>query len=381
MSDNTIVRYENPIFKYFVSIPKIALSELKRDEYMLYAYYIDRCHWQNTRAFQIGKRLIAEDIDIAACAVTDIRQRLQYKGYIQVEEPNTDGRPNEAPIVTLLTDVWNRNWEKYADDAQRNQVAIRLMRQAVETDDAKQMLLNEKPEVILELAAMLLGVDLNDLQQGMVSIQTTGGLNPDQGGLNPDQVWSQSRPPIRKEISKEEKPLVADATGGVPTALTRNQNYHPVAVIPEQQTATLKAKKQTADDIQGHSELIMYLYSMNTDQMTKKQVKKLATNHIFVKDDTNTRYGSPNHLYVTDPRFKDYVDDMLKACRAMHGGSIVWNTLIGLICNFDREGRTLGWGEWKKLVPLANGDKPTIKQEREIPYVDVELEIPDNMQH
>jgi len=176
----------------------------------------------------------------------------------------------------------------------------------------------------------------------------------------------------------ENKPLVASATSKPDGALSHGFNHLNQIGATDIAAATVTHNGASHDD-KGQTELVAYLYSVNRQRMGKTHLNRLSASGVFQIDGDRVSTASAQDLYVIDPRFKDYVDDMIAACKRLKNGELPWQTLIGLICNFERETPGMqGWIAWKKTVPLVP-DKKSVQIRADIEYFDIDLEIPDDM--
>jgi hypothetical protein len=153
----------------------------------------------------------------------------------------------------------------------------------------------------------------------------------------------------KRKDSKEKKYLVASATDEPDGAFADFESYAQATQI-DRTALTLNI---SASRHQGPSKLVEYLCSQNLEQIKPSHIKRLAAKTVF-QVDGEVRSDSADNLYMTDSRFKEYVDEMIAACKRLNNGVLPWKILIGMICNFDRiSPGQHGWSEWQKAIPLA----------------------------
>lgn len=109
----TPIKWDKPQMNNFIPIPRIAKEELKLAEFMLYAHFIDETHW--SRPYKRGRRSTSRDIGMGVNTVIPARNGLVQKGYITVIPATA---PDEPDTVILLSDIWERNRQKYESECE-----------------------------------------------------------------------------------------------------------------------------------------------------------------------------------------------------------------------------------------------------------------------
>jgi len=186
-------------------------------------------------------------------------------------------------------------------------------------------------------------------QPGEVQGSHSGGVQESPSGQA--QNTSPYTETVPENNSHQENPLVASATGE-PAALADFDPQDQINASTVNQVMPERPERQTQSADEPPA-LVSYLYGFSKKPLTKAQLRNLSTGKVIQTGAGTLKCDAPNDLFVTDPRFKEYVDEMVKACKRMNNDYIVWNTLIGLICNFERVSPGQhGWIEWQKSVPL-----------------------------
>ncbi len=243
-----IVRWDRPVMRHYIAIPRIAKEELTPHEFKLYAHYIDETRW--THSYQNGGRGTARECPgFNKDSVCTTRAGLEAKGYVKVI-PGLD--PEDADTVILLYEVWERNNAKYDSPESQFEELLNMVA-GFEMSDEQRALLLEK-----------LGVEdsrhvgVEDSRQGDEDFRHPGVENPRQ---NPKFDGSQSNP------------VAGKASGGTPAGLTE-------AEALAERARLLNEGKEAGKVVSAKHPMILYLLGKYKRKTLTKEMLSLLQNPI-----------------------------------------------------------------------------------------------------